>query len=64
MITSRCLTNVTLVSLTVGVDFFDQFVENLFVERLTHQSEDVGHHVGGDAATLLPVEAVKCLAKD
>ena len=64
MITSQCLTSVTLVSLTVSVDFLDQFVQNLFVERLTHQSEDVGHHIGGDAATLFPVEAVKCLAKD
>lgn len=50
--------------LTVSVHFLDQLVEDLLVERLAHQSEDVGHHIGGDAPALLPVEAVERFAKD
>lgn len=49
--------------LTVGIDFLDELVEDLLVEGLTHESEDVGDHVGGDATALLPVEAVESLAE-
>jgi len=47
----------------VSVDFIDELIENLLVEGLSHQSENIGHHVGGDAAALLPVEAVEGLAQ-
>lgn len=49
--------------LTVGVDLFDELVEDLFVEGLTHESEDVGNHVGGNAAALVPVKTVEGLAQ-
>lgn len=50
--------------LTVGIYFLDQLLQDLLVEGLTHESQDVRHHVAGDAARLLVVEAFEGLAED
>lgn len=47
--------------LTVGVDFFDQLVEDFLVERLAHKTEDVGDHVRGYGSAMVPVERVERL---
>jgi hypothetical protein len=50
--------------LTVGVDLLDQLLQDFLVEGLPHEAEDVGDHVGGDAARLLVVEGFESLAQD
>lgn len=32
--------------------------------RLTHQTQDIGHHLGGDTAGLLVIEAVEGLLQN
>jgi len=51
-------------TLTVLIDLVDQLVKDLPVEGLTHKTEDIGHHFGGDTAGLLVVEAVECLLQN
>lgn len=50
--------------LTVGIHFLDQLLQDLLVEGLTHETQDVGHHVAGDAAGFLVVKALEGLAED
>lgn len=50
--------------LTVGVHLFDELLQDLLVEGLTHEPEDVGDHVAGDGAGVFPVEGIESLAED
>ena len=47
--------------LTVCVDFIDQFLQCISVEGLTHEAQDLLHHIGRDASWLLAIKSVECL---
>lgn len=51
-------------SLTVFIDFFNQFFKDFLIKRLTHQTQDVGHQFSGNAAALLAIEAVESLLQN
>jgi len=47
--------------LTVCVDLIDQFLQCISVEGLTHEAQDLLHHISWDASWLLAIKSVECL---
>ena len=48
---------------TVLIDLSNKFIQSLFIERLPHDPQDIGHHVGSDVS--LPLgKAIKGLLQN
>lgn len=48
----------------ISIHLLDQLFENLFIERLTHQSQDIGNRLRRDAAAFLMIKAVESLLQN
>lgn len=53
-----------LIKLTIGINFFNEFFQDAFVEGLTHQTQDVSNHIARDASAAAGVEAIESLLED